>query len=87
MIYHLRTIIEGRRFDTQVNYKREIKEVIEIWNSRYGEKFTYVDIYCEIEKYRALARNIRKEEPKIEKKQAPVINWPKPKSWLEKYGT
>lgn len=83
MIYHLRTIIEGKIHRTTVYYKREIKEMIDIWNQRYGERFTYLDIGCEIEKCRSLAR---KPEPKKEEKKATVINWPKGKSWLEKYG-
>lgn len=91
MKYEVRTNIEGRRLCVKCKYKREIKRLIEDWTILYGEKFTYLDIRPvemeekEIKKIQLFEPPVMKIERKVEEK-VPVINWPKMKSWLEKYG-
>lgn len=92
MKFWLRTIIDGRKISVKVNYKRQVKRVIEEWTGLYGLHFEYLDIRIETDEVKEVKAPVRLEpkSPPVDTKVVTIkdsINWPKSKSWLEKYGT
>jgi hypothetical protein len=94
MKYEIRTKINGRRIFLRVDYKRDIKKIIDDWKLLYGDAFTYLDICPEVEKYTAIVRKPKRQKEKPKGKRQIIVEirreefrLPKAKTWLEKYGT